>query len=32
MKINYLTILEERIGGNVLSSFCGSGLFEILKG
>ena len=30
-KINYLTILEERIGGNVLNSFCGSGLFEILK-
>jgi hypothetical protein len=23
LKINYLTILEERIGGNVLNSFCG---------
>jgi len=32
MKINYLTILEEKIGGNVLNSFCGFRLFEILKG
>jgi len=32
MKINYLTILEEKIGGNVLNSYCGFRLFEILKG